>query len=209
MAIKNPNDGKYVPDTAHNRSVIRSGQFSNSNPNNGYYQSQGSYVGSSHQWPFLTKIILYIVGFALCYEALRVITPYFANNTSYPYPYKPIAIFYDYTLAVPYQSVDVVWYWLVSLEWPWLTSLELGSAESMSFLVACVGITIYACVLLILYRVWINMVAKIVQHFITNRPSIGIAWLIFILPALFAFIWYIVPVTWHFIIELINYAQAK
>lgn len=209
MDIRNPNNGKYIPDTAHNRSVIRSGQFHNPNPHNGYYQSQDSYVGSSPQAPLLTKMVLYIVGYGLLYEALKMISPYLANSANYSYPYKPIAMFYDYTIAVPFQSIDKVWYWLVSLEWPWLISLELGTSESVSFLVACVGIAIYTYVLVVLYRMWINTVAKIFRHPATNGPSRAAAWLIFILPALFALIWYIIPVTWHFIIELINYSQAK
>ena len=201
MSIKNPNDGKYIADTAQNRSIIRSGQYSNtySNTNsyNGYYQSQDSYVGSSNEASFLTKIVLYIVGLGLFYEALNMITPYFANYANYSYPYKPIAIFYDYTITVPYQTVDRVWYWLASL--------ELAAAENTSFIIACIGIAIYACVLLFLYSIWINTIAKIFRHPVTNRPSRGAAWLLFILLALFALIWYIVPVTWHFIIDLINY----
>lgn len=205
MSIKNPNDGKYIPDTAHNRSVIRSGQFHNPSPHNGYYQSQDSYVGSSSEVPLLATIVLYIVGFGLLYEALKMITPYLSNSANYSYPYKPIAMFYHYTIAVPYQSVDKVWYWLASLEWPWLVGLELTSAENTSFVIACVGIAIYTYILVVLYGMWINTVAKVLRFSATDRPSRAFAWLIFILPALFAFVWYIVPVTWHFIIGLISH----
>ena len=197
MAIKNPKDGKYIPDTAHNRGVIRSDQLSNSNSNNGYYQSQDSYIGSYSEVPFLVKIVAYKVGLGLFYEALKMITSYLVNYIDYSYPYKPIAMFYNYTITIPYKTVDTVWYWLAGLEWPWLVSLEWTSAENISFIIACAGIAIYIYVLLFIYNMWINTVAKIFRDPVTNRPSKGAAWLIFLMPGLFALVWFGIPFIWN------------
>jgi len=183
MAIRNHNDGKYIADTAHNRNIIRSGQYSNpnSNANNGYY-SQSYYVGSSTGSSFATSTMLIILVLLFYIETMHLITPYLVNRSNYELPYKLIAWFYDYTIVVPYQSVYKVWYWLASL--------ELTSTNGINLSITCVGTALYSYILFLLYRLGIDLVTAILQYRVTRISPRVAAWLLFLMPAL-ALIWYI------------------
>lgn len=182
MAIKNHNDGKYIADTAQNRNIIRSGQYSNPNSNDGYYGSQDHYVGSSTESSFGSSTVLLILILFFYNEAMHSIAPFLVNRSSYEFPYKPIAWFYDYTLVVPYRSVYKVWYWL--------GRLELTSTDGINLFISCVGTAIYGYILLVLYRIGISTVAKMFRDPVTYRPSRAAAWLLFSMPAFFALIWF-------------------
>ena len=184
MAIKNHNDGKYIADTAQNRNIIRSGQYSNPNPNshNRYYNSPDhhtdSFVGSS----FAASTVLLILFLLFYNETMHLIAPFLVNRSSYEFPYQPIAWFYDYTIVVPYRSLYKVWYWL--------GRLELTSTDGINLFISCIGTAIYGYILFVLYRMGINTVAKMFRNPVTYRPSRVAAWLLFLMPAFFALIWF-------------------
>lgn len=182
MAIRNHNDGKYIADTAHNRNIIRSGQYSNPNPNpnNGYYSQNhygGSFIGSS----FVASTMLQMLILVFYIETMRLITPYLVNRSNYEFPYKLIAWFYDYTIVVPYQSVYEVWYWLASL--------ELTSTNGLNLTITCVGTALYGYILFLLYRLCMDIVTGILRYRVTRISPRVAAWLLFLMPAL-ALIWY-------------------
>lgn len=126
----------------------------------------------------VTAIVIAALGFAL-YWGSGILE----NNAYYSFPYKPIALFYDYTLVVPAKSVPKVWHWL--------SHLNLTSWSALNTTISVIGVIAYTWISLALYYLWIETLASLLKGDDT-ASNYGAAWGLFLFPAMFALIWFII-----------------
>lgn len=131
-----------------------------------------------------TGIMLAAMAFcAAVFWALSSFAAIVENRADYALPYKLAAWFYDYTIIVPLKSVVSVWYWLLLSDLtPWVT---------LNVCIAVIGAAAWCILVIMLFLIVIEYVANMFESYNNGRPYHGVAWFIYLLPAIFALSWYL------------------
>lgn len=184
MALKNPKDGKWLTDTPKNRHIIRTGQWS-PQPHDIQQQHTAPYAPAAPHERLSVIIILIIAGiFVAGWVVVTEISPILMNYSEYLLPYKHIAMFYNYAIVVPFQSVFNLWVWLLN------SMASITSYPTFNIIIGSAGAIIYAFILFFIYNVIIEMVAIMFKPLNKGRPSRGGVWILFLMPTIIALIWY-------------------
>ncbi len=183
MAIKNPKDGKWLADTPKNRHIIQTGQWS-PQPHD-IQQQTAPYAPAAPHERLAVIIMLIIAGiFVTGWVVVTEIAPILMNYSEYPLPYKHIAMFYNYAIVVPFESIFNLWIWLLN------SMASITYYPTFNIIIGSAGAIIYAFILFFIYNVIIEMVAIMFKPLNKGRPSRSGAWILFLMPAIIALIWY-------------------
>ena len=180
MAIKNPKDGKWLADTPKNRHIIRTGRWS-PQPHDIQEQHTVPYARPAPYQIFVVYILIFI---GAIWVGITELAPILMNYSEYPLPYKYIAMFYNYAIVVPFQSVFNLWLWLLN------SMASITSYTGFNIITGSAGAIIYGFIVFFIYNVIIEMVAIMFKPLNKGRPSRGAAWILFLMPAIIALIWY-------------------
>ena len=93
-------------------------------------------------------------------------------------------MFYNYAIVVPFQSVFNLWIWMLN------SMASITSYTTFNIIIGSAGAIIYALILFFIYNVIIEIVAIMFKPLNKGRPSRVGAWILFLMPAIIALIWY-------------------
>lgn len=181
MKIRNPKDGKWLVDTPRNRYIIRSGKRSPQQLDTQRHDTQVPYAPPAPHQLLVVYILIFI---GAIWVGMTELAPILMDYSEYPVPYKHIAMFYNYAIVVPFQSVFNLWIWLLN------SMASITSYPTFNIIIGSAGAIIYALILFFIYNVIIEMVAIMFKPLNKGRPSRGGAWILFLMPAIIALIWY-------------------